>query len=388
MKYDTVKEDEVALTRSHKIIYLTFLSLLAFIIWADWAELVEASTGVGKVIPSSKEQVIQSLEGGILTELKVQEGDIVQAGEVLARLDPTQTRSGLGESAARYRAALAKSIRLEAELEDKALEFPESLLEYPKLLEEERRLYLSRKQRLKTTLASIDSALALLEKELKISRDLLSSGAASQVEVIRLERQKSELTLKRKETYSDYVVQARENLAQANAEVESLSSVLLGRNDALQRLTLRSPVRGIVKNIEVTTVGGIIPRNGQLMTIVPLDDKLLIEAQISPRDIAFIRPGLKASVKITAYDYSIYGGLEGKVVTISPDTIRDEVEKDVFYYRVNIQTDKDVLENERGQEFPIVPGMIASVDIKTGEKTLLSYLMKPLNRAGEALRER
>src|SRR5690554_980337 len=388
MKYDTVKEDEVALTRSHKIIYLIFLSLLAFIIWADWAELVEVSTGVGKVIPSSKEQVIQSLEGGILTELKVQEGDIVQAGEVLARLDPTQTRSGLGESAARYRAALAKSIRLEAELEDKALEFPESLLEYPKLLEEERRLYLSRKQRLKTTLASIDSALALLEKELKISRDLLSSGAASQVEVIRLERQKSELTLKRKETYSDYVVQARENLAQANAEVESLSSVLLGHNDALQRLTLRSPVRGIVKNIEVTTVGGIIPRNGQLMTIVPLDDKLLIEAQISPRDIAFIRPGLKASVKITAYDYSIYGGLEGKVVTISPDTIRDEVEKDVFYYRVNIQTDKDVLENERGQEFPIVPGMIASVDIKTGEKTLLSYLMKPLNRAGEALRER
>lgn len=388
MKYDTVKEDEVALTRSHKIIYLTFLSLLAFIIWADWAELVEVSTGVGKVIPSSKEQVIQSLEGGILTELKVQEGDIVQAGEVLARLDPTQTRSGLGESAARYRAALAKSIRLEAELEDKALEFPESLLEYPELLEEERRLYLSRKQRLKTTLASIDSALALLEKELKISRDLLSSGAASQVEVIRLERQKSELTLKRKETYSDYVVQARENLAQANAEVESLSSVLLGRNDALQRLTLRSPVRGIVKNIEVTTVGGIIPRNGQLMAIVPLDDKLLIEAQISPRDIAFIRPGLKASVKITAYDYSIYGGLEGKVVTISPDTIRDEVEKDVFYYRVNIQTDKDVLENERGQEFPIVPGMIASVDIKTGEKTLLSYLMKPLNRAGEALRER
>lgn len=388
MKYDTVKEDEVALTRSHKIIYLTFLSLLAFIIWADWAELVEVSTGVGKVIPSSKEQVIQSLEGGILTELKVQEGDIVQAGEVLARLDPTQTRSGLGESAARYRAALAKSIRLEAELEDKALEFPESLLEYPELLEEERRLYLSRKQRLKTTLASIDSALALLEKELKISRDLLSSGAASQVEVIRLERQKSELTLKRKETYSDYVVQARENLAQANAEVESLSSVLLGHNDALQRLTLRSPVRGIVKNIEVTTVGGIIPRNGQLMTIVPLDDKLLIEAQISPRDIAFIRPGLKASVKITAYDYSIYGGLEGKVVTISPDTIRDEVEKDVFYYRVNIQTDKDVLENERGQEFPIVPGMIASVDIKTGEKTLLSYLMKPLNRAGEALRER
>lgn len=388
MKYDTVKEDEVALTRSHKIIYLTFLALLAFVIWAAWAELVEVSTGVGKVIPSSKEQVIQSLEGGILTELKVKEGDIVEAGEVLARLDPTQTRSGLGESAARYRAALAKSIRLEAELEDKALEFPESLLEYPELVEEERRLYQSRKQRLKTTLASIDSALALLEKELKISRDLLSSGAASQVEVIRLERQKSELMLKRKETYSDYVVQARENLAQANAEVESLSSVLLGRNDALQRLTLRSPVRGIVKDIEVTTLGGVIPRNGQLMAIVPLDDKLLIEAQISPRDIAFIRPGLEASVKITAYDYAIYGGLEGEVVTISPDTIRDEVEKDVFYYRVNIQTDKDVLENERGQEFPIVPGMIASVDIKTGEKTLLSYLMKPLNRAGEALRER
>lgn len=388
MKYDTVKEDEVALTRSHRIIYLTFFFLLTFIIWAAWAEVVEVSTGAGKVIPSSKEQVIQSLEGGILTELNVKAGDIVEAGEVLARLDPTQTSSGLGESAAQYRAALAKSIRLEAELEDKKLIFPESLLEYPELVEEERRLYQSRRQRLKETLASIDSALALLEKELNISRELLKSGAASQVEVIRLERQKSELMLKRQETRSDYEVQAREGLSKVNAEVESLSSVLLGRNDALQKLTLRSPVRGIVKDIEVTTLGGVIPRNGQLMAIVPLDDKLLVEARISPRDIAFIRPGLEASVKITAYDYSIYGGLEGEVVTISPDTIRDEVERDVFYYRVNIQTDKDVLYNDNGKEFPIVPGMIASVDIQTGEKTVLDYLIKPLNRAREALRER
>jgi adhesin transport system membrane fusion protein len=147
-------------------------------------------------------------------------------------------------------------------------------------------------------------------------------------------------------------------------------------------------MRGIVKDINVTTLGGVVPRNGDLMQIVPLDDKLLVEAQISPRDIAFIRPGLKASVKITAYDYSIYGGLDGEIVTISPDTIRDEVQADVFYYRVNILTDKYYLENKSGQKFPIVPGMIASVDIITGEKTVLDYLLKPLNKAQEALRER
>ena len=190
------------------------------------------------------------------------------------------------------------------------------------------------------------------------------------------------------EVRSEYLVRAREELAKANAEVNSLRPVVEGRSDALARLTLRSPVRGIVKNIEVSTIGGVIPPNGQLMVIVPLDDQLLVEARISPRDIAYIHPGQRATVKITAYDYAVYGGMEGEVTSISPDTIQDEVDPQVHYYRVFIRTESDALVNDAGRRFPIMPGMIATVDIHTGSKTVFDYLIKPFNRAREALRER
>lgn len=388
MNYNAFKENEVQLSRSHFIIYLTFFTFAMFFVWAYFADLVEVSTGMGKVIPSSKEQTIQSLEGGILTELVVKEGMIVEAGEKLARLDPTQTESLLGESAVKYRTALAKSIRLTAELENKPLEFPDSLQEHPDLIREEMQLYHSRRARIQDILTSIDEAMMLLRKELAISNDLLKSGAASSVEVIRLERQMSDLRLKRIESETQYYVQAREELAEANANVAAASSVLLGREDTLRRTTFYSPVRGIVKDIEISTIGGVVPANGKLMEIVPLDDQLLVEARLSPADIAFIRPGLEASVKITAYDYSIFGDLKGEVTTISPDTLRDEANPEVYYYRVNILTNKDYLENKNGQQFPIVPGMIATVDITTGSKTVLDYLVKPLNKAREAMRER
>ena len=187
-------------------------------------------------------------------------------------------------------------------------------------------------------------------------------------------------------TIKDLKRLAREEFGKA--EADSLESVIKGRSDSLLRLTLRSPVRGIVKDVAVTTRGGVIPPNGQLMAIVPLDDQLLIEARISPRDVAFIYPGQEAKVKITAYDYSIYGGLDGEVTLISPDTIQDEVKPENYYYRVFIRTKTDSLANDQGTLFPIVPGMIATVDIKTGEKSVFEYLMKPINKSKEALRER
>ncbi|MNN39357.1 Hemolysin secretion protein D, chromosomal [compost metagenome] len=232
------------------------------------------------------------------------------------------------------------------------------------------------------------ASLGLVRSELEITENLARVGAASNVEVLRLKRQKSELELKLTQSRSEYMVRAGEELAKANSDVQTLSSVLKGRSDSVTRLTLRSPVRGIVKDIEVTTIGGIIPPNGRLMQIVPMDDQLLIEARISPRDIAFIHPDQDAKVKITAYDYSIYGSMDGKVVTISPDTIQDEVKPEVFYYRVFIRTNDNELHNKAGKAFSIVPGMIAAADIKTGQKTVLDYLIKPMNRAREALRER
>ncbi|MFQ0835340.1 MULTISPECIES: HlyD family efflux transporter periplasmic adaptor subunit [Citrobacter freundii complex] len=371
-----------------RIILLSTLLFAILGIWAYFGTLDEVSTGSGKVIPSSREQVLQSLDGGILAELTVREGDKVQANQVVARLDPTRSESNVGESAARYRASLASSARLNAEVNDLPLTFPDALNAWPDLIASETRLYKSRRAQLADAMAELQDALVSVNKELAITQRLEKSGAASHVEVLRLQRQKSDLGLKITDLRSQYYVQAREALSKANAEVDMLAAILKGREDSVTRLTVRAPMRGIVKNIQVTTIGGVIPPNGEMMEIVPVDDHLLIETRLSPRDIAFIHPGQRALVKITAYDYAIYGGLEGVVETISPDTIQDKVKPEVFYYRVFIRTHQDYLQNKLGRHFSIVPGMIASVDIKTGEKTIVDYLIKPFNRAKEALRER
>lgn len=371
-----------------RIILLSTLLFAILGIWAYFGTLDEVSTGSGKVIPSSREQVLQSLDGGILAELTVREGDKVQANQVVARLDPTRSESNVGESAARYRASLASSARLNAEVNDLPLTFPDALNAWPDLVASETRLYKSRRAQLADAMVELQDALVSVNKELAITQRLEKSGAASHVEVLRLQRQKSDLGLKITDLRSQYYVQAREALSKANAEVDMLAAILKGREDSVTRLTVRAPMRGIVKNIQVTTIGGVIPPNGEMMEIVPVDDHLLIETRLSPRDIAFIHPGQRALVKITAYDYAIYGGLEGVVETISPDTIQDKVKPEVFYYRVFIRTHQDYLQNKLGRHFSIVPGMIATVDIKTGEKTIVDYLIKPFNRAKEALRER
>ncbi|WP_343315751.1 HlyD family efflux transporter periplasmic adaptor subunit [Brucella sp. BE17] len=380
--------DDARLVRSTRIIWIFAALFATGLIWAYFATLDEVSTGSGRVVPTMREQVIQSLEGGILAELDVRQDDIVEPGQILARLDPTKTESNVGESAAKYRAALASSARLQAEVNQTPLTFPVELNDYPDLVKAETELYQARKQSLEESLRFIAESVELVRKELQINEQLSNIGAASNVEVIRLKRQLVELQLKQVEVRSQYIVLAREELAKANSEVQALSSVVRGRADSLTRLTLRSPVRGIVKNIEVSTINGVIPPNGKLMDIVPLDDQLLIEARISPRDIAFIHPGQRASVKITAYDYAVYGGLEGSVTSISADTIQDETNPEIYYYRVFIQTSSDALVNHAGKLFPIVPGMIATADIHTGSKTVFEYLIKPFNRAQEALRER
>ena len=381
-------QDDQAVFRASRLITLCALMLAAFLAWAAWFEVTEVSTGTGKVIPSSREQVIQSFEGGIVAQMSVAEGDLVERGQVLAPLDPTKTASSVGESEAKYRAAKASQARLQAEVTGKPLVFPPGLRESPELIDAETALYQTRRRGLEQTLAGIEDSLRLVRSELKITENLAKMGASSRVEVIRLNRQRSELELKATEARSDYLVRAREELAKASAEADSLSEVIRGRSDSLTRLTLRSPVRGIVKDIEVNTLGGVVQPGGQVMKIVPMDERLLIETRIAPRDIAFIHPDQQAKVKISAYDYSVYGGLEGKVVGISPDTLQDEVKPEIYYYRVFIRTEQDSLQNKAGKHFAIVPGMIATVDIRTGEKTILDYLIKPLNRAKEALRER
>lgn len=383
-----VSFQEPPLPKSSVIIWIISIGLLVLLSWAWLFKLEEVSTGTGKIIPSSKEQVIQSLDGGILTTLNVKEGEIVERGQVLAQLDPTRFESNVGESESLLVSSRATSARLRAEVTGAPLVFPEEVLKYPKLVKEETALYQSRRANLQESVAGLEQALLLVQQELEMTAPLVAKGAASEVEVLRLKREANDLRNQMNDIRNQYYVNAREELSKANTDVETQQQVVRGKSDTLSRTVFKSPVRGVVKEIDVMTLGGVIPQNGKLMTIVPLDEKLLVEARISPRDIAFIRPDQEALVKITAYDYSIYGGLNGKVAMISPDTLRDEVKQDQFYYRVYIRTDSDKLSNNAGQEFNITPGMVATVDIRTGSKTVMNYLIKPFNKAKEALRER
>ncbi|WP_104505396.1 HlyD family efflux transporter periplasmic adaptor subunit [Acinetobacter indicus] len=383
-----VTELEPPLPKASLFIWIICIGLAVLLLWAWLFKLEEVSTGTGKVVPSSKEQVVQSLEGGILTTLNVREGEIVNRGQVLAQLDPTRFASNVGESESLLVSSLATSARLRAEVNGTPLVFPEEVFKEPKLVQQETALYNSRRANLEESLAGLRQALVLVEQELRMTEPLVAKGAASEVEVLRLKREANDLRNQMNDIRNQYYVKAREELSKSSTDVQTQQQVVRGKSDTLNRTVFKSPVQGVVKEIDVMTIGGVVPQNGKLMTIVPLDEQLLIEARISPRDIAFIRPDQEALVKITAYDYSIYGGLKGKVTVISPDTIRDEVKQDQFYYRVYIRTDTDKLTNKSGQQFSITPGMVATVDIKTGSKTVLDYLIKPFNKAQEALRER
>lgn len=374
-----------------RLVWLVFAMLALFLVWAWVFPLVEVSSGQGTVVPSSREQVIQSLDGGIVTEITVKEGDMVDQGQIIARLDPTRSASNVEEAAAKYHASIAAAARLRSELDDRdSVAFPEALAgqEFAELRANELALFRSRRASLQEALSGLTEGLELTRQELEIAEALQSSGATSRVEVIRLRREATQTALEIARLRADARVQVGEELQKITAEAEVQASIMRGRADQLDRLVFRAPMRGIVKDVAVTTIGGVVPPGGQLMTIVPMDDQLLIEARISPRDIAFIHPGQEAQVKVSAYDYAIFGGLDGTVVTLSPNTVRDEVKPDQVYYRAYIRTREDYLANKAGTRFPIVPGMIATVDIRTGEKTVWQYLVKPFNRAQEALRER
>ncbi|HBI06248.1 MAG TPA: secretion protein HlyD [Erwinia persicina] len=370
------------------MIWVCTAALVLFCVWAHFAILDEVTVGTGKVTPLSRAQVIESLDGGIVDELNVHEGNIVEKGQILAKLDPTRFQSNFGEAAARARTLRASAERLRAELTGAPLKFSAETLKEPDLVARETQLFQSRRRNLQETVSNLEQSKKLVQDELRMTQPLVAKGAAGEVEVIRLRRQVAELQGKIDEARNDYAVRAREEQVKNNADLDAQLQVMTGKEDQLTRATIYSPVRGIVKDIQVTTVGGVLQPGGKLMEIVPLEDQLLIETRINPRDIAYIRPGLAATVKVTAYDSSIYGDLRGEVETVSPDTLQDEVKRDQYYYRVYVRTDRAELTNKAGRKFPIVPGMVANVEIKTGQKSVMDYLIKPLNKVKESMRER
>lgn len=370
-------------------LYSVALVLLVFVLWAAWAQLEEVTTGNGKVIPTSREQVIQSLESGILAEIMVSEGDTVELDQALLRIDDVRQGASVKEGQSKVDALLAAASRLRAESQGSALTFPADVQRRaPDLIRNERDTFEARRRSLDASLGAQQQALRLANDELRITEPMAAGGLVSDVDVLRIKRSIAEAKGRLSELSGKFRADAAAELARVESELAGQRAGLTSREDSFRRTVLRAPKRGVVKNIRINTVGGVIQPGQDLLEIIPMDDNLLIETRIRPSDIAFLRPGMEAIVKVTAYDSAIYGWLPAKLVQISPDTLRDEVRRDETYYRALVRTDAAALKTPDGKSLPIIPGMLAQVDIKTGQKSVLSYVFKPVLRAREALRER
>jgi membrane fusion protein, adhesin transport system len=412
--------------RAQHIVRVFGVVLLVLLVWAAFAHVEEVTRGEGRVVPSRQLQVVQSLDGGVVAEILVREGQQVEAGQLLLRVDETRATSGVRETAAEGFALQARVARLRALAEGSVFVPPKpSGKEEQRILDDERRLYEAKVSELSTLLSISQDQLSqrrqelgevaarksaarqgldLAQQELSQTKPLLATGAVSQVEVLRLEREISaargeleqssaqigrmisaigEGTRKIQETEITFRNEARNELAEAMGKLNSLNEGAVALADKLDKTQVKSPVRGRVQRLLANTVGGVVQPGKDIVEIVPLDDALVLEARVHPRDIAFILPGQMANVKFTAYDFSVYGGMEAKVENISPDTVIDE--KGNAYYVVRVRT----THADFGDNLPIIPGMTAEVDVLTGDKTVLSYLLKPVLKVhAYALRER
>jgi adhesin transport system membrane fusion protein len=390
-----------------------------FLLWAAVAQLDEVTRGEGKVIPSKQVQVLQSIDGGLVSEILVREGDVVQANQLLIKIDETRFVSSVKENRAQYFGVVARAARLKAMSDGKAfVPPPEVLKEAPEIVEQERQLYEAKRDEMNAAVSIARQQLAqrqqelneaqarraqasqgyeLTSKELTVTRPLINSGAVSEVELLRLERDVSryrgerdmasaqitriqaaigEAQRKIEEVELTFRNDAGKELSEANAKLNSLAEGNVALNDRVKQSSIRSPVKGTVKRLLVNTVGGVVQPGKDMIEIVPLEDTLLLEARVQPRDIAFLRPGQPAMVKFTAYDFSVYGGLEGTLEHIGADTVMDD--KGNAFYTVRVRTSKPGFGDAN---LPIIPGMVAEVDILTGKKSVLAYLLKPVLRA-------
>lgn len=356
--------------------------VFAFVVWSSWATVDEVVRGEGKIVPNSRVQVIQSLEGGILRDLLVREGQVVDAGQVLAKLDDTRFNTAAGETAAQVNALTAAIARLEAEvLGQTEINFPSSIPANDPVITSERALFRARRQNLNATLAALSSETGYAQQQLSLVKPLAQRGVVSEVESLRLGKDIAALTGRQTEVRNTYMQEAYTELAAKKAELAAQTQILNQRRDQLDRTELVAPVKARVNEIMITTRGGVVQPGQAIMQLTPVEDQLLVEVKIQPRDVAFLREGMPARVKITAYDYTVYGDLPGSVEQISEDTIEEDTPRGkMAFYSVLIRTDRAWLE-KNGRRLPIRPGMVAQVDVQSGERTVLSYLLKPLLKA-------
>ncbi|MBH3423022.1 HlyD family type I secretion periplasmic adaptor subunit [Pseudomonas gessardii] len=415
--------------RSRIIVWLTAGLIIYALLWANFAVLDEVTMGEGKAIPSSKVQVIQNLEGGIVTQIYVREGQMVDKGDKLLQLDDTRFRSNKGESEVDRYALTAQVERLSAEAEGRPFKLSDEVIaKAPQVAEDERSLFEQRQRRLSSEQRTLSeqlrqktqelaefrskqgqfsSSLALLQQEMNMSAPLVGTGAVSPVEILRLKRSAveirgslnattlaipraesaiNEIKSKIDESVQSFRSEAAKELNEKRTDLSKITASSIAIDDRVSRTTVVSPVHGVIKQLKVNTIGGVVQPGSDMVEIVPLEDNLLIEAKVRPQDVAFLHPGQKAMVKFSAYDYTIYGGLAAKLELIGADTITDD--KGNSFYLIQVRTDKNHLGGEK-KPLLIIPGMVATVDIITGEKSVLDYLLKPVLKARtEAMRER
>lgn len=404
---------------SRLLVWGSLLAVLVLIVWACLGHIDEVVRGQGKVVPSRQVQVVQSLDGGIVEEILVRPGERVEVGQVMLRIDPTRFSASLGENKAELLSLKARAARLEALASGDVFKVPEDVMkDAPQLVEMERRFWETKNQELQTTLSiardqlnqrqqelretqanrdQAASSCSLTSEELAVTRPLLKSGAVSEVDLLRLQRdvarfcgeakaagaqigriQSAIQEAQRKVEESELNTRnlARVELSETNAKLSALQQGQLALIDRVKLAEVRSPVRGTVNTLTANTVGGVVQPGKDILDIVPMDDTLLLEVQINPKDIGFLHFGQKAEVKFTAYDFAIYGGLAGKVEQIGANTITDE--KGNSFYIVKVRTDRSTVGDESR---PIIPGMQAEVHVLTGRRTLMQYLLKPILRA-------
>ncbi len=369
-------------------IYLLLLAIASAVAWASVAQVDIVAKANARVVPVGREQVIASLEGGILRELMVREGQQVAAGDVLALLDPTRVEAQQAEGQSRQRALKGTLARLQAEASGKPLGFPPDLP--PAVVQGETESYEARRRALDEAVQTNRRSIALLSRELDMAEAMSAKGLMSEVEVMRVRRQVNDLNMQTQERVNRFRQDASSELVRVRNELALQEEQMVVRDDALRRTTLVSPVRGIVKQIRANTLGGVIAAGAPVMEIVPLGDKVLIEARVLPADIGFVKVGQPVEIKLSAYEYTVYGSLKGTVQVISPDAMGDPeraATPEGTWYRTLVRADTATLQvGER--HFSVLPGMTGTVEIRTGQRSVLEFLLRPMLKSQEAFRER
>lgn len=374
------------------VLWVLLIAMIVFVGWSSSFRIDEVARAGGEVIASSRVQVIQAVDGGVLSELNVREGDRVETGQILAKLDQTRIGAGVGEVEARLFSLEARAIRLRAEVTGLSrLVFPDEIKgKFHEMASVELALFKQRRTGFNEELRTLKVAVDLARQELVLVEDLLRSGDVSSSEVLRAKRALNDADARLVNRRNKFLEDARIELTKVEDELAQNTQVLTRRQQELSDSVFVASMPGIVKNVRITTVGGVLRAGEEIMQIIPVDDELIIEAKISPADIARVHKGLEATVRFDPFDYTIYGGVKGDVIYVSADTLKENNSRGVeVYYRVHVSLSSNPVTTTTGRQLEILPGMTAQIDIRTGDRTLMDFLLKPVRKTlSEAFGER